>query len=225
MKLSNLLLKIQTEDKFKKSLMKAPDGDTFEKNILNELTRESAQIAISPIELSRNENFKAFKEKITSMDDDSTEIKNEYFEHLTNNRTVIIFQPFGSQSYPDFLLMNNNYVLPLEIKFSTRSGTKPTWNSGLPRTPGIYIFGSYMNEDCTFFSGGVAIPSSERIALVRAFDKADEYLKSIIDNEEPSTDFSVYLRRMYNQKNDVLKSTNRVEKEKQTILHLLKLGF
>lgn len=44
-----------------------------------------------------------------------------------------ISQPFGTQKYPDLLILDNETVLCLELKFSQNKTTKPVWNSGLPR--------------------------------------------------------------------------------------------
>lgn len=44
-------------------------------------------------------------------------------------RDSFIFQPFGSQNFPDFLVFTDTFALPLEIKFTSDTGFKPVWNS------------------------------------------------------------------------------------------------
>lgn len=61
--------------------------------------------------------------------------------NTTKFRQNFLMVPYGSQNYPDIILFENQFIVPFELKFS-RSATKPVWNSGLPRSNGIYIFGS-----------------------------------------------------------------------------------
>ena len=58
-------------------------------------------------------------------------------ENTTRFKQNYISQPFGTQSYPDILILDNRIVLCLELKSS--KGAKPVWNSGLPKANGIYI--------------------------------------------------------------------------------------
>lgn len=54
-------------------------------------------------------------------------------------------EPFGSQSFPDFLLFEKNNILSLELKTSQKTD-KPMWNNSLPRQHGIYIFMAYSDQ-------------------------------------------------------------------------------
>lgn len=58
-------------------------------------------------------------------------------ENITRFKQNYISQPFGTQSYPDVLILENKTLLCLELKSS--KGTKPVWNSGLPKANGLYI--------------------------------------------------------------------------------------
>lgn len=54
-------------------------------------------------------------------------------------------EPFGSQSFPDFLLLEKNYILSIELKSSQKTD-KPMWNNSLPKQHGIYIFMAYSDQ-------------------------------------------------------------------------------
>ncbi|WP_322908971.1 hypothetical protein [Mycoplasmopsis felis] len=55
---------------------------------------------------------------------------------------IYIYQPFGSQNFPDFLILTNNYVIPLEVKFSKKNKNSelPKWNSNVPKSNAIYLY-------------------------------------------------------------------------------------
>lgn len=113
--------------------------------------------------------------------------------------------PFGSQSYPDFIVFTGKYIIPVEIKYSKESQTKPIWNSGIPRANGIYIFGSYKKRDITFFLGCDILNKKRRTALIKFFEgvKADEKrFKKFAKEKLPDTEkrgFMPYVRRAYDQ--------------------------
>ncbi len=62
-----------------------------------------------------------------------------------------IWQPHGSQRYPDFYLFFDGVKITLECK-STKSG-KIMWNSGYPREGGIYIFADGDQDKNYLFMG------------------------------------------------------------------------
>lgn len=113
--------------------------------------------------------------------------------------------PFGSQNYPDFIVFTGKYVIPVEIKYSKESQTRPIWNSGIPRANGIYIFGSYKKGDITFFLGGDVLNKKRRTALINFFEgiKAEEKsFKKIAKEKLPDKEkrgFMPYVRRAYDQ--------------------------
>ncbi|MEG7978600.1 MAG: hypothetical protein NY202_01435 [Mollicutes bacterium UO1] len=49
-------------------------------------------------------------------------IRNSFpvFTHQTYFRS-----PYGSQNFPDFLIFTRQYVIPIELKSSKRTGSKP----------------------------------------------------------------------------------------------------
>jgi hypothetical protein len=49
-------------------------------------------------------------------------IRNDFppFTHNTYFRS-----PYGSQNFPDFLVFTSQYIIPIELKASKRTGSKP----------------------------------------------------------------------------------------------------
>ncbi len=61
---------------------------------------------------------------------------------LATNQYYYVYQPFGSQNTPDFLLFNVTsngcfYMMPLEVK---KGSDRPTWNNNPPKPQFLYIF-------------------------------------------------------------------------------------
>lgn len=117
----------------------------------------------------------------------------EYSQHY-------IQSPYGSQQYPDFLILDEERVEAVEIKLSKQS--KPMWNSGLPRQSGIYIFGSPKKKDMTFFKGSSVITSGEAKTLHNFFEKLNHSEQSFNDNNmrNQAYGFSAYIRKAFDQK-------------------------
>jgi hypothetical protein len=61
-----------------------------------------------------SEELKEIKNII--LDDTDSEITPNNFKDRTDMRGIFIAQPFGSQSYPDFLIFTNRYIVPIEYK-------------------------------------------------------------------------------------------------------------
>jgi len=45
------------------------------------------------------------------------------FSPLTHN--TYFRSPYGSQNFPDFLIFTSKYIIPIELKASKRTGSKP----------------------------------------------------------------------------------------------------
>lgn len=142
----------------------------------------------------------AFKEK------KSLEIIANPFKKI---KRFFIFQPNGSQDFPDFLLILDNSIIPLEIKFSKNrtkrndlNSFKPMWNSNIPKQNAIYIYG-VANEDTTYFLGSDILEIDTRNALIDFFEKIDKgEKKSIEDLKKLKNDFGIYpyIRKAYEHK-------------------------
>ena len=109
--------------------------------------------------------------------------------------------PCGSQNYPDFLIFEDSCLFCIETKFNAQ-GSKPIWNSGLPRPNGIYILGSFPHLDVTFFLGMDVVTVNEAKSLHDFFDKGlPEYSKkrNLYEGKTQEYGFEVYIRKAFNQ--------------------------
>lgn len=164
----------------------ASTGEQFEDNIKTLLQKRGIY------EISKNKNFKSFSEfenkrnkeieilfneiKDKTLDKNSVETICNPFEKIINN---FIYQPYGSQNFPDILIFIDKYVIPLEIKFSTKNAKNelkklPKWNSNIPKNSSLYIF-SIQGEIITFFKGSDFIGDETRKLLYSYFDVLNEF--------------------------------------------------
>lgn len=122
----------------------------------------------------------------------------------TNISSAYIFQPCGSQDYPDFLVFEDNEVVSIETKYSRSS--KPVWNSGLPRPNGFYIFARTPTQrqqgDITYFRGCDMVSVEEGEEMRQFFTEMSEQEKNFNDERMASQHkgFAVYVRRAFTQK-------------------------
>ncbi|TSC89220.1 MAG: hypothetical protein G01um10143_601 [Parcubacteria group bacterium Gr01-1014_3] len=119
-------------------------------------------------------------------------------------RKTFIYQPRGKQEFPDIIVFSDKKVIPIEIKFSANSQTKPMWNSNVPRANAFYIFGSYGLQDITFFCGDSIISPKHRERLYGFFDDIKK-LEDEIRTKMPELDttdrgFTPYIRAAFDQK-------------------------
>ena len=159
----------------------------FEKQIINQLE------TFGYYETNFNElgnSYRTYWRELIEIDDGT-------IENTTRFKKNYIFQPFGTQSYPDTLIIDNKTVLCLELKSS--KGTRPVWNSGLPKANGIYAFGSYVKKDITFFRGCDILNDEDRKRLSGFFENAmknaESFNQEYMSNQEFG--FGVYARKMY----------------------------
>jgi hypothetical protein len=121
-----------------------------------------------------------------------------------NLKKTFIYQPYGSQAFPDFIIFTDKKVIPLEVKFSAKE-SKPIWNSNVPRAHAFYIFGSYGLKDITFFSGEDVITPDHR-KLLYGFFKDIKAIQDKVRQEMPALDltdrgFTPYIRAAFDQRN------------------------
>lgn len=190
-------------------------GKEFEERILNKLNGLGYN-RIRQDELDKDK-FKELKKSI--LDKENVQIINNFFDY----KKQFIYQPYGSQQYPDFIILENKKVLGIETKYSSDKG-KPVWNSGLPRPNGIYIFGSYHKEDITYFLGKDIVSLKEVKKLQDFFDKELKSYQERFNEDEMKNQkygFAAYIRKAFDQKAtynknailDFFSNTNRIEIE------------
>ncbi|GAA7525521.1 hypothetical protein MMM114_01480 [Helicobacter pylori] len=132
------------------------------------------------------QGFYDYNEKITNA---NLLIKNrQYFFIKAHSKEALriihtshfLYQPFGSQNYPDFLVFICDYVVGIEIKFSKNDKgeknlqtSRPMWNSNLPKPNAIYVYG-VANANITFFKGSDILSYETREVLLKYFDTLDK---------------------------------------------------
>lgn len=152
-------------------------GEQFENRFRNELKKHFSEIngdlieGLSHIEEKPNKEIKTtfnqLKKQVLEKNHPET-LKNP-FSKLTSH---FLYQPFGSQNYPDFLVFIFDYVVGIEIKFSKNDKgekniqtSRPMWNSNLPKPNAIYVYG-VANANITFFKGSDILSYETREVLL-----------------------------------------------------------
>ena len=132
--------------------------------------------------------------------------QNDVFDALKKKilmKTEIGFmkKPYGSQEYPDFLVLEGDIAIGIEVKFSSKNNGKPIWNSGLPRPNGIYIFGSYGRIDITFFRGVNIVSVEDAKNLHGFFHQMKEHELEFNTNkmQDQTYGYSAYIRKAFAQ--------------------------
>jgi len=134
----------------------------------------------------------------------SNKFSSNFIDTPNNLKRTFVYQPYGSQQFPDFIVFTDKKVVSLEVKFSTKSQSKPIWNSNVPRANAFYIFGSYGLKDLTFFCGDDVIVSKHREFLY-GFFKDMRILQDKIRKDMPALDltnrgFTPYIRAAFDQR-------------------------
>ncbi|MBN0970433.1 hypothetical protein [Mycoplasma phocoeninasale] len=202
-------------------------GEDFEANFMKLLRKEgfihikagknfsAAQSEIK--ELEKNSTFssdaelkqilKKIKEQI--LDKTSTELVENPFQNFNE---YFIYQPYGSQNFPDFLVFSSKYIIPIETKFSKYEdklkskeiSSRPVWNSNLPKANAIYLY-AVSGRDTTFFMGSDILNNDVRRILIEYFenlDKGTDQLDKLLSNLDNNFGFYPYIRKAYEQKQE-----------------------
>jgi hypothetical protein len=158
-------------------------------NVLENLLRNNSQLCFS-----QGKEFEDYFETIlinsgyeSVVIDISKESKNKLLncDDIFENKTGLtgyMREPFGSQSFPDFILLEQNYVFSLELKSSKND--KPMWNNSLPKQHGIYVFMAYSEQpsrqETLLFLGKDVITSHATNVLkskMKAIQEASKFTK------------------------------------------------
>ncbi|KLL04428.1 MAG: hypothetical protein MRERV_22c015 [Mycoplasmataceae bacterium RV_VA103A] len=178
------------------------EGEQLESKLATEL-KKIGFTHLNKKDLAKEEKTKwqELKERVKS-----NELIINNFPNWTKNSFVYL--PYGTQNYPDFLIFTSKYIIPLEVKTSTKGGIKPMWNSHLPRANGLYVFASFGKRDITFFHGADVIDPQLSKQLIGFFEKEREikqFEKKFIKNLPKSErGWKVYIRIVYDQVKSLL---------------------
>lgn len=221
----------------KDSFLKSSTGTQFEDRIKIDLIKNRFNQIYA--DLVPKEDYKKIKQQI--LDKKSNQIVENYLKD-PQFKNCFIYQPYGKQNFPDFLIFTEKYIVALEIKYSTNKNKSPMWNSNLPKGNAIYIFGSYGLKDIMFFKGSDILPDEERNLLVDFFEKTKEMetnfkkeMKKQFEKGSIKQDkgFFVYVRRAYTQGKDInshaeknyFKFSDREQLEKNVIAFAKELSI
>jgi len=123
-------------------------------------------------------SFTAFVEDVIKMPYASNSQENPVHEKrvkelLIKHNIKFVYQPNGTQNFPDFYLTD----LDISLECKSMQGTKPMWNRGLPRPNALYILSSKKLGRTTIFWGEDVLPKKiyDRLLAV------DQKYKTIIN--------------------------------------------
>ena len=215
--LADLFVDIQNS---RHGYLQAATGKNFEERIAHTIDR-LGYLRIMPTDLPTLRDIKE-QVKLT--------INAGFVNNATDYQRHYIVQPFGSQDYPDFLIMDGEKIISIEAKYSQISQSKPMWNSGLPRLNGIYIFGASGLADITFFRGGDILTADEIGKLHQFFAdlKTSQNQFNTGEMGMQAYGFGVYVRKAFDQNRrhsqhaiiDFFNNPNRQHLEAEVIRHV-----
>ncbi len=151
-------------------------------------------------------------------------VPNEFPQH-----SHFVKQPYGTQQFPDFLVLEEDIIWSVESKYAKKPQGHPVWNSGPPRPNAIYLLGNAALRDVTFFRGSDVLAADDAEALHQFFKDRASDVKSINDRlRDQPYGFSAYIRKAFEQKRtfnrnavlDFYKNPQRKELEASAIAYL-----
>lgn len=140
----------------------------------------------------------------------------------------IAFQPRGTQSAPDILLVTDYVGLPIEVKASHKNGNI-LWNSNLPKKGFIYIYNQWASTPkkpagTTFFMGQDDITQTIydilRTTRAKLQAIANKSNAAIASAQGQGSQFDMYVRPMHNAKQNYLLDVNTQEREQSVLEYI-----
>lgn len=124
-------------------------------------------------------------------------------------------EPFNSQSFPDFLVLNKSNIIPIELKTSEDTD-KPMWNNSIPKQNAIYLFMAYScipeKREVLYFRGCDVITKEASDVLKQRLIQAQEQSKFTKDElsnlDVYNHGWDIYVRANYQQKVHISNQTN-----------------
>jgi hypothetical protein len=132
-------------------------------------------------------------------------------EYERNNKGKLWYipQPYGSQQFPDFLIGDKNFVVPVEVK-SQKTEKLPVMNGHLIGLSDILVFATIKQNQIGFFRGS-AIMSDE---LIKRLKDEREKLKNLEKNLYKDGVQRTYIRMAYNWHASVIPIYQRSDQSK-----------
>lgn len=197
-----------------KSIQKNKDdwvGISQGKHLEDRLEEELRKNNFIPLRLKliRDKNqWQSLKKEV--LQKGNNELIQNNFPNFTHN--TYFRSPYGSQNFPDFLVFTKQYIIPIELKASKRTGSKPMWNSNLPKANCLYIFASFGKKDITFFRGAEVIEeklSSQLWDFFMEVKKTEKkFIQSLANSERG---WKPYIRVAFEQNKTLLLPTGGLD--------------
>lgn len=138
-----------------------------------------------------SKNIPTFKEIQTSILDSVNE---KPIKNTTKLKNCFIYQPFGSQKYPDFIIFMDKYILPLEIKtISNDKVMSPKFNDRPPMLSGVYLSIHYGLKKIMIFKGSEYSSKKSheyRDMMINKFQEVREKVNMELEKENDLVRFS-----------------------------------
>lgn len=235
--MSNLIMVFDDISKNSAKMAASPSGAIFEENIKGCLKKYGfSEVSKKAIDDDLAKFLASIKRDILQKDYTKLCENSLYKSNPTRKdyANFYIWQPHGSQNFPDFLVFCEEYIFAIETKFSKEKQAKPMWNSNIPKQNSIYIFANHEFLDLTFFLGHDVIGDDERAELLAFWDETDkehekwekEFIKKL-KSKSVTNDygFNTYVRKAYDQNKslnenailDFFKNPKRVDLENSVI--------
>lgn len=189
---------------FEKITIEIDNGEEFEQFIFNTL-----------IKVGFKEKKKEDDKKLNTyiMEKIKKDINKPIYKNLKNTykeHNFFVYQPYGSQKHPDFLVFTKRKIYCIECKSSKQSNT-PMWNSNLPNGDNIYLFLLHKNNknELTFFLGKDVLSDKEVITMKKQSEENKNHSES--KNENSKSRIKIYYRETYqdtSKKEDYFNDTN-----------------
>ena len=181
--------------KNKDDYLNASSGEAFEQRIYSEMQVRVGMLQIQKDQFTRNE-FREIKSDVLRRTS-TVSARNS-----TGFRKHLIYQPCGTQQYPDAIIFDGDKLHVVETKFSKNVRAAPFWNSGPPRPTGIYIFGAYKLRDLTFFMGRGILSPEEASEMHGELDRIQAEAERWNDAHahRQRYGFRIYARRAFDQR-------------------------
>jgi hypothetical protein len=160
MKLIKILEEINKDlSKGKQNIISADKGRILKGKEFEEYIKEiilSLDIKVISISKEDRKTNDLLKIKHIFQNDETFFIKtNDYPFFEKYNKPVVVEQPFSTQNFPDFLYIDKDYIIPIELKHGKKDNV--VWNSNFPKQTAIYITYTSKNKQHEIFMGSLVI--------------------------------------------------------------------
>lgn len=143
-------------------------------------------------------------------------------DDIKNNEEIFIIQPFGKQSFPDFIVLTRlqNKIIFFYLEIKSSKTNKSVWNCSLPRPKSfcIYLHRNTRTKENIFFRGDKII-TEKRYNDLKKFSNNPTIKQLIEDINSEDSNWKYYQRNMYVQNF----SYKNIKTHKNSILEYLDL--